>query len=243
MIQDLEHLVKLQGIDLRIKEQELAKEQYPAAVADLTKRITQAEAAKNAAAAGLEQISSGVREMDNQTAKLRDSLAKSEERLSSIQTNKEYDAVHREIEAQKGMLASSIGKRDSLELEIEKYKAALDAAETALESAKAGLQPQIDDLNAKISAIDSNIAEITKERDAVAPLISPATTRTYNAIRKKNKKGRAVSLVNESKTCAVCSMVLRPQLFNEIRRGSNFTLCESCGSMLIWDESSPLTAQ
>ncbi|MCL2183341.1 MAG: C4-type zinc ribbon domain-containing protein [Chitinispirillia bacterium] len=235
MIQDLEHLVKLQGIDLRIKEQELAKEQYPAAVADLKKRIAQAEAAKNAAALRLEQLTGGIKDMDDQTAKLRDSLAKSEERLSSIQTNKEYDAVHREIETQKSMLASSVGRKDNLEMDIERHKNALAEAEKALESVIAELQPQIDDLNAKIGAIDSVIAEITKERNEVSPLISNATSRTYDSIRKKCKTGKAVSLVNESKKCTVCNMVLRPQLFNEIRRGSNFKICESCGSMLIWD--------
>jgi hypothetical protein len=237
MIQDLEYLVKLQGIDLRIKEQELAKEQYPATVADLTKRITQAEAAKDSAAAKLELLSGGVKAMDDQTAKLRDSLAKSQEKLNSIKTNREYDAVHKEIEDQKTMLGSSEGRKAGLEADIERHQTALEAAEKALETVKADLQPQIDDLNAKIGAIDSVIAEITKERDVVAPKVSHATTRTYDSIRKKRKTGRAVSLVNESKTCAVCNVVLRPQLFNEIRRGSNFTLCESCGSMLVWAET------
>jgi len=242
MIQDLEYLVKLQGIDIRIKEQELAKEQYPAAVESLTKRIAQAEAAKNAAAARLEQLSGGVKDMDDQTTKLRDSLAKSQDRLNSIKTNKEYDAVHREIESQKTMLSSSMGRRDSLEMDIEKHKTALEEAEKTLESVKTELQPQIDDLNTKIGAIDSIIAEITKERDEMSPHVSHPTARTYDSIRKKRKNGKAVSLVGASKTCEVCSVVLRPQLFNEIRRGNNFIICESCGSMLIWNEASAPSA-
>jgi len=237
MIQDLEYLVKLQDIDLRIREQELAKEQYPAAVANLTKRIEQAEAAKNTAALRLEQLSGGISAIDSQTAKLRDSLAKSQERLNSIKTNREYDAVHKEIEDQKVMLGSSEGKKAGLEADIDRHKNALEEAEKTYENVKAELQPQIDDLNSKIGAIDSVIVSITKERDEISPRISHATMRTYDSIRKKRKTGRAVSLVNESKTCAVCNVVLRPQLFNEIRRGSNFLLCESCGSMLIWNEA------
>jgi predicted nucleic acid-binding Zn-ribbon protein len=239
MIQDLEYLVKLQNIDLRIREQELAKEQYPAAVADLSGQIARAEQAREAAAARLAQTTGGITEIDGQTAKLRDSLTKSQERLGSIQTNREYDAVHKEIEAQKAMLGASEGRKAGLESDIERAKAALDEADKEVERVKAELQPQIDDLNAKIGAIDSNIAEITKERDEVSPLVSQQTRRTYDSIRKKRKNGRVVSIVREAdKTCSVCFMVLRAQLYREIRRGSNFTLCESCGSMLVWDESS-----
>jgi len=239
MIQDLEYLVKLQDIDLRIREQEIAKEQYPAAVADLSRQIAQAEQARVAAAARLEQSAGGVTTIDGETEKLRDSLTKSQERLNSIQTNREYDAVHKEIEAQKAMLGASEGRKAGLEADIEKAKAGLEEAEKEVERVKAELQPQIDDLNTKIGAIDSVIAEIMKERDEVSPLVSHQTRRTYDAIRKKRKNGKAVSIVREAdKTCSVCFMVLRPQLYSEIRRGSNFILCESCGSMLVWDESS-----
>jgi hypothetical protein len=238
MIQDLEYLVKLQQIDLRIKEQELAREQYPAAVANLTARIAAAETARDNAATRLQQLTGGIDEFEGQAVKLRDSLSKSQDRLNSIQTNREYDAVHKEIEAQKLMLHTAEGKKRSMEADIEKCKTELEDAEKALEHIKTELQPQIDDLNAKIGAIDSNIASITKEREEVSPHISSPIMRTYDSIRKKRKTGKAVSLVKESKTCEVCSVVLRPQLYNEIRRGANFALCESCGSMLILDEAS-----
>ena len=237
MIQDLEYLVKLQGVDLRIREQELAKEQYPAAVADLSKRIAAAETAHDDAAARLEQLTGSLSEFEEQSVKLNESLARSQERLNTIKTNREYDAVHREIETQKMMLHTAEGKKRSLEADIEKCRATLGEAEKEFERIKTELQPQIDDLNAKIGVIDSVIEEISKERGEVSPHVSAFTLRAYDSIRKKRKSGMAVSLVGNSRTCAVCSVVMRPQLFNEIRRGSNFILCESCGSMLVWDEA------
>jgi predicted nucleic acid-binding Zn-ribbon protein len=135
------------------------------------------------------------------------------------------------------MLESSEGRKKNLEEDIEKGKAALEQAEAELERAKSELQPQIDDLRAKIGAIDSIIAEIMKERDQVSPNVSAHTQRTYDAIRKKSKSGRAIALVGGSKTCSVCHIILRPHLYSEVRRGSKIILCESCGSMLIIDES------
>jgi uncharacterized protein len=237
MIQDLECLVKLQGIDLKVREQELAKEQYPKAVADLEGRIEHARKESAAVSGRLTQLASDVEAANDQAAKLRESLGKSQERLSSIQTNREYDAVHKEIEAQKALLASAESRKTALEADIEKGKAALEEAEKAYAAAQAELQPQIDDLKAKIGAIDSVIAEIMAERDKVSPLVSHPTMRTYDSIRKKKKSGRAVSLVGKDKTCGVCFMILQPQLCSEIRRGTKIILCESCGSMLIWDET------
>jgi len=237
MIQDLEFLVKLQNIDLRIKEQELAKEQYPAAVLDLQAQIKNAESARDAAAATLERLTGSIAEFDGHTAKLRESFAKSQERLNSIQTNREYDAVHKEIEAQKAMLGSSENRKAGLEADIEKQKAALEEAEKEFERVKAELEPQIADLTAKIGAIDSNIAEITKERDEISPQVSQHTQRTYDSIRKKRKNGKAISLVDpNARTCTTCFMVLQPQVYNVVKRASKVVICESCGSMLIWDE-------
>lgn len=237
MIQDLEYLVKLQEIDLRVREQESAKEQYPKAVADLEGRIESAREAGSAAEERLAKLASEITAAGEHADKLRDSLNKSQERLSSIQTNREYDAVHKEIEAQKALLASAESRKAALESDIEKGKAALEEAKQAYESAKAELQPQIDDLKTKIGAIDSVIAEIAAERAKVSPMVSLPTMRTYDSIRKKKKSGRAVSLVGKEKTCGVCFMILQPQLCSEIRRGTKIILCENCGSMLIWDEA------
>jgi predicted nucleic acid-binding Zn-ribbon protein len=237
MIQDLECLVKLQEIDLRIREQELAKEQYPIAVADLEGRIENARRAGADAGEKLKRLASDAAAADEQSAKLRESLGKSQERLNSIQTNREYDAVHKEIEAQKALLASAESRKAALEADIEKGKTALAEAETAYENVKIELQPQIDGLKAKIGAIDSVIAEIMAERAKISPLVSHPTMRTYDSIRTKKKSGRAVSLVGQEKTCGVCFMILQPQLCSEIRRGTRIILCENCGSMLIWDES------
>jgi len=239
VIQDLEFLIKLQNIDLRIKEQELAKEQYPAAVLDLQAQIKSAEGARDAAAARLEQLTGSISEFDDNTAKLRESLSKSQDRLNSIQTNREYDAVHKEIEAQKAMLGTSESRKTSLESDIERQKAALEESEKELERVKTELEPQIADLTAKIGAIDSTIAEITKERDEVSPQVSLHTQRTYDSIRKKRKNGKAISLVDaNARTCSTCFMVLQPQIYNVVKRASKVVICESCGSMLIWDEAS-----
>lgn len=237
MIQDLEYLIQLQEIDLRIKEQEIAKEQFPAMVSELEAQINKAQDELQSAQDKHDWLKKELSDAEEQTTKAQESLDKSQERLSTIKTNREYDAVHKEIEAQKHLLSGSEGKKKTISDEIEKQAAAVEESSSELNRIKSELEPQIQELNAKIGAIDSNIDEITAEREAVLPKISKPTLRTYESIRKKRKTGRALSLVNSSKVCTVCFKVLEPQLYNEIRRGTKIILCESCGSIYVWNEN------
>lgn len=236
MNQELEYLVQLQEIDLRIREQELAQEQYPASVAELEQGIAKAKSKLDNATAKYQKAESEKKKFEEQIEKVKESLDKSQTRLNSIKTNREYDAVHAEIEAQKHMLNTAESKRKNLLDEITKMQTIVDECTKDYEQIKSENEPQIADLKSKIGTIDSRIAEITKERDIILPKISKQYLRTYDLIRTKRKTGRAISRVS-TRTCNVCYKVLEPQLINEIKRGLKMILCQNCGSILIWDDT------
>ncbi len=234
MLKDLELLIQLQEIDLRIKEQQIAQEQFPETVSELKNSIADAENDFSSIQEKLQKTASTKEQIAEKVSDIKEHLGKSQERLSSIKTNREYDAVHLEIESQKNMLVNSEHKLQSQDNEIELLTSAVENAQQELERVKGENEPQINELQSKIDAIDSVIEEINKEREKIAPQVSPQTLRVYDNIRKKRKTGRALSIVNESKTCTVCYKILEPQLFNETRRGNRILLCESCGSILVW---------
>jgi predicted nucleic acid-binding Zn-ribbon protein len=238
MIEDLEYLIQLQEIDLRIREQELSQEQFPAAVAELENGISKAKTDLEDIEAKLKKMESEKGSFEEQISKAHESLEKSQSRLNSIKTNREYDAVHAEIETHKNIINSAETRRKNLENEIEKLKASVEESKKEYERIKAENEPKIAELKEKIGKIDTEISKIMVERDAVSPKISKHLLRTYDLIRKKRKTGRALSLVSDSRTCTVCFKVLEPQLYNEIKRGTKLTLCQSCGSILVWDQSS-----
>ena len=235
MLKDLELLIQLQEIDLRIKEQLNAQEQFPETVSELKNDIANARKDFDTVKEKLEKTSSEKEQFIQKISEAKDSLSKSQERLSSIKTNREYDAIHLEIESQKSMLANSENKLKSQENEIELLSSAVENAKEELERVTTENEPKIDELQSKIDAIDSVISEINKEREKIVPQITPQTLRVYDTIRKKRKTGKALSVVNESKNCTICYKILEPQLYNEVKRANRLLLCESCGSILIWD--------
>ena len=234
MLEDLKYLIQLQEIDLRIKEQELAQEHYPVSVEQLRKQIALAESALASVKEKLNQAENDKKNWEEQVGKAHAGLEKSQERLNSIRTNREYDAVHAEIEAQKGIINGAEHRRNALVAEIEKLNEAVTASQAELDRVKGESEPQISELQQKIGAIDSVIAQITVERDALIPNIAKHILRQYELIKSRRKTGRAISTISTNRTCTVCYKVLEPQLFMEIKRGAKVILCQSCGSIMVW---------
>lgn len=242
MLRDLDFLIQLQEIDLKIHEQEVAKEQLPITVRDLELAVAKARKGVEGAQARLADAEKELKNFDDQIADAQQGLERSQERLNSIRTNREYDAVHAEIEAQKNMVATSENRKKKLTEEVGQLKASADAAQQELDKITAENEPVIADLTSKIAAIDSVIAGIAKERDAVVSNITKATMRTYEQILKRRKTAKVVSQVSQARTCTVCYKVLEPHIISEVKRSTKLMLCQNCGSILIWTANRAPTA-
>jgi predicted nucleic acid-binding Zn-ribbon protein len=235
MLQDLVLLVQLQEIDLRIKEQELAQENFPAQVTQLEQEIAKAKAALEHSNEKLKKALTEKSTFEDQIQKAKDGLDKSQDRLNNIKTNREYDAVHAEIETQKHMVSTGETRKKHILDDIEKLQASVTETQGTFDTVVSENEPKIKELKEKIATIDTNIAEITKEREVLVPQIGKHILRPYDLIRKKKKNGKALSLISNNKNCSVCYKVLEPQLYNEIKRGLKLIICESCGSIMVWN--------
>jgi uncharacterized protein len=243
MLPDFERLLQLQEIDLRIHEQELARKELPETVRSLEQTVETAHRALETAKATADNAENELRALDEQVAGAQVSLERSEGRLNSIKTNREYDAVHAEIETQKNIIQTSEVRKKKLTDEAARQKANAEAAAVEFEKIKAENEPKIAELAIKISQIDSVIAGIAKEREAMVPLIKKAILRTYDLIRNRRKSARVVSCITEARICSVCHKVLEAQIMSEIKRASKLLMCQSCGSIFIWTGASKSPGQ
>jgi predicted nucleic acid-binding Zn-ribbon protein len=228
--------MQLQEIDVRIHEQELAKKQLPSTVAELQKIVDAAGRTMETAQARSTSAEQELITLEDHMVKAQENLVKSQERLNSIKTNREYDAVHAEIEAQKGIIHSSETRKKKIVEEIDRQKAAAQAAVEVFEQVRSENEPKIAELSATIASIDSVIAEIEKEREAITPLLTKSVIRTYDLIRTRRNHGRVLSEVSSARTCTVCYKVLEPHLVSDIKRSTKLILCQNCGSIFVWSD-------
>jgi predicted nucleic acid-binding Zn-ribbon protein len=236
MNKDLQSLRKLQQIDLQIFEFNQSKREYPIEVDRLASAIAEAEKSVASVQKKIEDLAAERRNVEEQIVQAKQSLERSEERLNSITTNREYDAVHSEIETHKHVVVNGESRLKNFQEDAERLQTQKKEAEEEVERVRGENGPKIDELNAKIASIDSDIAASKAQRDAMLPGISRQYLRTYDHIHKRRKNGRVISLVSLADgTCAICHKILEPQLLNEIRKSNRLHICESCGSILLWN--------
>ncbi len=231
-------LIALQEVDLRIHTLEQSKIDFPRMVTQLTTVIEAAEAEKSAAQKKVDAVLADEKAIQDKITDYTALLEKSQSRLNSIKTNREYDAIHAEIENAKSGTVSGAAKLKHVEAEKERLMAVLQEVAAKTDAARADNEPQIAELTEKIAAIDSQIAEIVKERDVITPSIPRPYLAQYDFIRLRRKNGRALSVVSESRNCGNCFKILESHFINEVKAGRKLINCQSCGSILVWQSQS-----
>lgn len=237
MLHDLESLIQLQKIDARIYQLLQSQKDYPAELAALLASVSNAKRSVDAIVEKRDGLEGEKKSILEKVEDAKNALEKSQERLNSIKTNREYDAVHSEIETFKNVIAGADSRIKHIEEDVEKQKQALDAGTVEFEKIKAENETKIADLSSKISSIDSSVSQLKKERSTISAAVPKQLLRTYEHILSRRKSGRVLSFVNnDTRTCSSCFKVLETQLINEIRRGTKLITCQNCGSIFIWGD-------
>jgi predicted nucleic acid-binding Zn-ribbon protein len=106
----------------------------------------------------------------------------------------------------------------------------LKAAETELKTQQAGIAVEKKALDTEAAALQKTTDERSAARTAAAKELSPAALKLFEYVSRQ-RKGQAVAEARDG-GCTVCHVRMRPQMFNEVRRGENLVQCESCSRIL-----------
>jgi len=160
-------------------------------------------------------------------------VAGAKHKLAQAKNSKEYMAAQREIEQRREGLATR-------EVEINKLVEALDAKKKLLTerandvaTLRGSIEKDGEAAKARMSEIESKIAELRGERDKLAAEVKPEVLKRYSSIRLR--RGLAVVSVRNG-TCQGCNMNIPPQLYNVLQRGVSVETCPSCHRIIYWEE-------
>jgi predicted nucleic acid-binding Zn-ribbon protein len=113
------------------------------------------------------------------------------------------------------------------------------AAEIALKAEKTQVDAEKQQARERTAVDQKAAAELNVERESVAKQMTPAIYQRYEKVRKA-RRGVAVAEAIDGR-CSVCNMGLRPQFFQELKRGDQVMSCESCLRMLYYNP--PVTVE
>jgi uncharacterized protein len=227
----LKLLGELQRIDLKVDGLQDEKGAMLAEIAALEAKVAEAQGAisvKNEELGALEAERTGLEE---NLAAESENITRSESRLKEIQTQKEYQAVSKEISTAKKLTAEleelilqKIAQAEELKGEIVVQVENLQALEQNVAAQKGEVQERIDTL-------ESGMVTDTASREEIVKGLPASVVRRYTMLREQ-RRGVAVVEAKDG-SCLGCNMNLPPQLYNMLFRGDELITCPHCQRMLV----------
>lgn len=230
MQKNLALLEELQRIDLRIDGRNGEKQKLHGEMTALDAKIAEllgVKAEREGVLASLEEEKGALEE---NLATEADNIKRSDARLKEIKTQKEYQAVSREITAARKLrteledqVLQKITRIEELTAEVATLDENLKAMEDSADAAKAEWQGKIDELE-RVNAED------VVERERVVHGLPASSVKRYEALRER-RQGLAVVEARDG-SCLGCNLNLPPQVYNNLYKQNELITCPHCQRVL-----------
>jgi len=238
---DLQTLVRLQELDLAIRQFNDRLRRIPEEIAALERELAGYHSRFDNVKARTEEGGRERRRHEGEVDALRQRLKKYKDQLMAVKTNKEYQAVLTEIAGCEKEIAA---KEDQI-LETMIFADELSSQETAAKSEltekEQHIQAKRKELEAFITDFTNQVAGLETQRQALRASVQPELLRQYERIATA-RHGVAVAPAQDQ-SCQACHVRLRPQLFTEIKTNQQIIFCESCSRILYYPERQQTAVQ
>ncbi|AWV90215.1 zinc ribbon domain-containing protein [Bradymonas sediminis] len=236
MKKQLALLRELQRIDLQFDELEAQKSEIQQKLEEnrgfLEKLIDDLDRQKQE----FEDVRNLRRQKKADIEEVRESLAASQEKLKSIGSQKEFNAVEVEIEVFKKKLEQTQEEAIHLDEVIETVETSVEEKEEKIVQLREGIAAEVAEGEQQLADIDDVLEKRRNRQEAARSEVQKHVLRKYDFIRSR-RPGLAV-VAAKNGHCEGCYMALPPQQFIEIQRGDTFDICPSCQRILYyWEEA------
>jgi hypothetical protein len=147
-----------------------------------------------------------------------------------VKTNKEYQAMQKEISVAEEEVSSQETRMLECMEEADALAIELKAAEAALKTDRAEVTRELEQLDAERADIERRLQQTLQERQGLAAQVSRDALGVFERVA-HGRKGLAMAEARDG-LCTVCHVRLRPQAYNEVRRNDSLIQCDSCQRIL-----------
>jgi len=232
MIPDLQLVIQLQNLDQRILQTQQEVSALPKHLARIEKVLDTHLRKLEADRAALTANQKERKKIEGDIQVLEAKISKLRTQMLEAKTNEQYRAFQNEID----YCQKEIRKAEDRTLDLMSESEPLDRNVKLAETALAEERKQVDSekvlARARTEADQKLLDEFKQERRTIVERMSPKVLLIYERMRKRHK-GLVVSEAVEDR-CKVCNLTMRPQFFQDLKKGDQILLCECCHSILVY---------
>jgi uncharacterized protein len=232
MLPDIASAVRLQELDIHLAE--LAKEiaSLPKHIAEIEKKLESHQRKLEADRAALAANQKDRKKLEGDIQVQEQKISKLKDQMLQAKTNDQYKAFQHEI----GFCEQEIRKAEDRILDLMSESEDLDrnvkAADAALKLEKAQVEAEKQQARERTDADQRAVNELQATKKSIVAEMTPSVYSNYERIR--SRRGLAVAEVVDGR-CTVCHITVRPQYLQELKRGEQVQVCESCQRILYYN--------
>lgn len=231
--EQLKALIRLQHVDSRIDQLEQMRGDLPNEIRDLEDeakglqtRIENLKQEEKEHEVSSRQSELSIKESEGL-------IKKYEEQQLQVRNNREYDALTKEIEAQKQRIQEANQQIQHITTSKEPRAVALTEANARLDELNELLKSKKDELSEVMSDTESEQKELQDRRAIAEEAVDKRYLRAYSRLRSRVRDGRALVPLQRG---AASGFSVPPQRQVEIRQRNRIVACEHTGRIIVDSE-------
>jgi hypothetical protein len=240
MNSDLANLVQLQKADAEIARLQAEIASLPKKVAAIEAQLAGSKDRAEKAKASLKADEMARRKFEGDIEALRQKISKYRDQMLNVKTNQEYQALGHEITfAEQNIAKLEDGILETM-VDADSKNAELKRAEGDLKAHTAEIEKEKAIAKQRTAEDEKLMSEEKQRREGLRKAIDADILRQYDRVLKF--RGSAIAEALEHR-CAACQVLLRPQVYNDLRSTEKFITCDSCQRILYYDpahDSNPI---
>ena len=230
----LKALLIIQSIDTRFDEIGSEKEETPKEIEKLKEDLDFLKKAMEQDLSSLEELKKERRKGERGLEEIEIKFKKSKSRLDEVKSNREYQAVLKEIEELKELTfqKEEVVIKWMEEIEIQEKECA-DNNLKEQESQKE-YKSKEKEFSQRLRELDQEVQYLNDKRAELTQKVDKDLLRKYNSLR-TNLESRVVAPVIDA-VCQGCHLGMPPQQYNELIKGDSPQSCPNCNRIIYWEE-------
>lgn len=230
MSQQIEALLELQDIDLKLDWVQERRRKIPQEIRELKTLIEEKVTKKK-------ELMETLRKLELQTRKLESELEAAEEllkkfrfQLHEVKTNEEYKRAQEQITHQE----AKIKELEDLVFEsmenLERLKREKPTLEKEIDEEITFLKRKVKDLEEELRHLGDDYLQFASQRESRKHMVPKGLLSKYEKLREA--RGGQVIVKIDGSVCGGCRAELPPQLILDLKSGDKLGICDNCGRFL-----------
>jgi len=227
-------ILRIQSTDTRVDEITREQEGAPKEIQRLKDDLDLLEKSMEQGLSSLEDLKKGRMSLERDLEEIEPKLKKSKARLNDVKSNKEYQAVLKEIQELNELTfqKEEVVIKWMEEIEIQEKECAdnnkkWEQSQKEYESEEKKFLQRMEELDKEVQSLHEQRLKLSREVDK--DLLS-----RYTAL-KANLRSQVVVPVIDA-VCGGCHLGIPPQQYNDLIRGNSLQSCPNCNRIIYFEE-------